>query len=261
MQTTITTCNTNTWKISTNNNHYTVERKLDTCNCEIRCKSCSTCIHMYSCTCLDATLHITACKHTHMIHINYPPVSNPTNHTTNKQTANYFKKILHPSRTINPPSVTKQSIQRKINDIQIILSTCNNNDALNSVNTHLGNALSILKAIQTQPNGKSLTSKVQIPPNKNHTTQSDYFSTKKSRSTTNITMDKPQLKDVSKCKNELFNTEMELCGICLKQNDSSNTNKVNWISCSECFMWVHKTCSNYAPKDDDDDYVCKYCSI
>lgn len=36
-------------------------------NCELICKSYSVCVHMYSCTCLDFSLHTTVCKRIHMV--------------------------------------------------------------------------------------------------------------------------------------------------------------------------------------------------
>ena len=46
---------------------YVMEKKLDQCSCKLRCLSCDICTHMYSCTCMDATLHSIICKHVHLL--------------------------------------------------------------------------------------------------------------------------------------------------------------------------------------------------
>ena len=48
---------------------YRVQQHQKHCDCKLRCKSCSGCVHMYSCTCLDASLHATVCKHMHLVHM------------------------------------------------------------------------------------------------------------------------------------------------------------------------------------------------
>jgi len=35
--------------------------------CPLVCRECSTCVHMFSCTCLDSALRNTICKHIHLI--------------------------------------------------------------------------------------------------------------------------------------------------------------------------------------------------
>ena len=47
--------------------HYTVKKVMDTCSCRLRCSTCGTCVHMYTCSCIDASLHATVCKHEHAI--------------------------------------------------------------------------------------------------------------------------------------------------------------------------------------------------
>ena len=53
--------------LSKKNTVYTMEKRKDQCCCKLRCSTCDICIHMYSCTCMDATLHSTICKHVHLL--------------------------------------------------------------------------------------------------------------------------------------------------------------------------------------------------
>ena len=46
---------------------YVVQKQCDSCDCQLLCKECKVCTHMYSCTCLDSILHSTVCKHIHLV--------------------------------------------------------------------------------------------------------------------------------------------------------------------------------------------------
>ena len=59
-----------TWRIESLTNkdkHYTIKKLSVECSCALQCSDCGICIHMYTCTCLDATLHCTICKHAHLL--------------------------------------------------------------------------------------------------------------------------------------------------------------------------------------------------
>ncbi len=47
---------------------YTVTTEAEACpsNCSLMCYNCGVCIHMYSCTCTDALVRGTICKHIHL---------------------------------------------------------------------------------------------------------------------------------------------------------------------------------------------------
>ncbi len=49
--------------------YYTITRQTDVCECKLLCTQCMVCLHMLSCTCLDAVLHATVCKHIHLLAI------------------------------------------------------------------------------------------------------------------------------------------------------------------------------------------------
>ena len=61
----------NHWNVSSETERsqvYYVTKVLESCtNCKLTCSSCPTCVHMYTCTCLDFSLHTTVCKHVHMV--------------------------------------------------------------------------------------------------------------------------------------------------------------------------------------------------
>ena len=67
----ITALNDNMWKvasISSERNYYVV-KEADECpiQCCMRCTECDICIHTYTCTCPDALIRHTICKHVHAV--------------------------------------------------------------------------------------------------------------------------------------------------------------------------------------------------
>jgi hypothetical protein len=60
------------WRMESFNdkgNFYILQLVQEECDCPLKCSTCNACIHMYTCTCLDATLHNTVCKHIHLLHM------------------------------------------------------------------------------------------------------------------------------------------------------------------------------------------------
>ena len=51
---------------------YVIQKVQENCDCPLRCSLCYACSHMYTCTCLDATLHSTVCKHVHLLCMDLP---------------------------------------------------------------------------------------------------------------------------------------------------------------------------------------------
>ena len=65
-------CSENSWKVAsqkTKEKSYIVTKVKDECACLLRCSSCHVCVHMFSCSCADAHLHSTVCKHSHIVQV------------------------------------------------------------------------------------------------------------------------------------------------------------------------------------------------
>lgn len=56
------------WEVASANNTeiYTVRLVNPDCCCRIVCRHCSSCIHKYSCTCIDACIKWNMCEHIHL---------------------------------------------------------------------------------------------------------------------------------------------------------------------------------------------------
>ena len=104
-------------------------------------------------------------------------------------------------------------------------------------------------------------------------TQPRFFSTKKRRKTITERLGKPSLSETQQTQTLLQETETAICGICFNDDDHYNTTEaaevIDWISCTECDMWVHKTCAmktndgqtsnNCGHSSSDFIYMCPYC--
>ena len=119
----------------------------------------------------------------------------------------------------------------------------------------------MLKAFNTQHKISTLPTKSHYPPNKKSEIQPRFFSTKAKRGKSTTVLCKPNVGQAKERYTDLQETETELCGICLQQEDSLYTNSDNilWVSCNKCSLWVHASCSNVT-NTDCDIHVCPYCA-
>ena len=53
----------------TKEKHYIVTKIKEECACLLHCSSCHVCIHIFSCSCTDAHLHSTVCKHSNVVQV------------------------------------------------------------------------------------------------------------------------------------------------------------------------------------------------
>ena len=72
-----------TWEVQSADGKYkhSVTSVQKTCphNCSICCPDCNICIHMYMCSCADALIRTTICKHIHLVsRLNHNPKPNHT---------------------------------------------------------------------------------------------------------------------------------------------------------------------------------------
>ena len=83
---------------------YTVQIDTSACQCQLVCNKCSICAHMCSCSCLDAVLHSTICKHVHYIVNNsdHPHIQVPHQlQITGNTSPPFLLKVSRPKLTSN----------------------------------------------------------------------------------------------------------------------------------------------------------------
>ena len=267
--TSIETIADNQWivKSETKNMYYTIANVQETCECQIKCHECNICPHIYSCTCLDATLHATVCKHIHLIYMyicmspgekltTYIPSNTIPN---NEVDYTYFNEVLTHNKIDPNLDSIKTTFLSRLAELEQFVRSCHNQEAILAASKHLKAGISIFQAFQNQNEDRSLMKKRQYAPNQNMDKQLKFFSTKKKRTNATPILTKPSLSQTTACKENLGNTESMFCGRCFKENDINHANQtVEWIQCDKCMIWLHEACaeSNQLIKDK---YICNFC--
>ena len=62
---------------------------------------------------------------------------------------------------------------------------------------------------------------------------------KKTKITTKKTLRKTGLEDQENIRNELLNSDVTICEICLKEEDQLSDATIQWVECSMCRVWVY----------------------
>ena len=235
---------------------YVVKIVKETCTCNLRCSMCGACVHMYTCTCIDSTLHATVCKHAHAIKT---MTSNPSIAFTPASQVDYFATILDDGGENSNLEELRQQLLKKINEISVLVATCETPEALKTISGHLSAAITAIKALQRHTPLTQTSRKRIIPPNKNSEKQPRFFSTKKRQHSQSGKLSKPSPKDVKLIRSTLLHQATTCCGICLEEDDKSNNDVMNWLQCSSCDLWVHEKCVSPQDTDTQAFYKCPFC--
>ena len=188
----VTALDNSTWRVQsqTTNTQYIVQQHNRSCvyKCKLLCSTCAICPHMYSCTCLDFTLHCTVCKHIHLIHMLNTKSPNPESSTLHQMDStpycdyDYYSKILgHGNQTADILQLTKQSLNTKILQLQTLVEQCDQVETLNTVRTHLQAAITVIKALRHPHASNILPIARKIAPNTNNETQPSFFFNKEKK--------------------------------------------------------------------------------
>ena len=211
---------------------YRVELVNSECSCQLCCSTCKVCKHTYSCTCMDATMHATVCKHVHLVNMTTKAVvetaQNIKMQTHTQTKLNYFSKLLDDGEECEV-SKLHQKLLHKVSELSVLLRNCKNIDDFRAARNHITSAMIALKS-HTQTNRSTiLPIKRKIVPNQNYEKQPRFFSTKKKES------DKTKessLQDINRTLVHLQKQEITCCAICYKENDNSTNDYINWVQCS-----------------------------
>ena len=102
---------------------YTIRLINKTCYCKLSCTHCRACVHTYTCTCMDATLHATVCKHVHLVQMTTMNIAcEDSSKHVNFTTLQYFS-----DRTNSTDSEffgLHLQVQHQINDTGSEMPTC-----------------------------------------------------------------------------------------------------------------------------------------
>ena len=134
--------NDKTWSVPSAKDgaiRYTVELVTEECDCSLRCSTCAACVHMYTCSCMDSTLHATVCKHVHIIKMtssstSVKKCSPATSHPNDK--LKYFTNLLSDKVQATKLETQRQKLLTKINEISVLVNECESTDALKMSSSH-----------------------------------------------------------------------------------------------------------------------------
>ena len=71
---------------------------------------------------------------------------------------------------------------------------------------------------------------------------------------------KPSYKDVQESKLHQLGQPTTWCAICLQEDDTeSSAGYVDWVQCSSCDLWLHKTCAGVKDDKPIQNYSCPFC--
>ncbi len=190
------------WRIESSRSKgtfYILQKLRDNCDCSLNCSVCNACPHLYSCTCLDSTVHSTVCKHSHFVHMES---ANTDQKTSVTQTLDHTKAtsddtieenmdvdtgttsdttsqgyLLQLLTNEDPSGKDESALQSSIEDLayKVITGakTCSNADILQTIRKQMLSSISLLNcnATSTSSNSVSFEKTMQVAPNSNSVSQ------------------------------------------------------------------------------------------
>ena len=243
----------NEWSFpsSSTNAVYSVLKEEACNNCKMKCTSCSVCIHEYSCTCPDFSVHSVPCKHIHALHSSLAfqhqidqahSDTRPEGSDYKEEQRAYFEdKIRISERPFAKIEGLRTGVIAAANTLLKQVELCNNAEALSAARMHLNNAISVLKGISST-DIEPLEGQEKIAPNRNFEKQLRFYSTKKKREPRTKVLAKPTMEDKAKVRDAMKDVQATLWGICFEESDKSTKAVVDWLECSRCYLWVHVEC-------------------
>lgn len=188
---TVTTTNGNKWEVSSSTlkDIYIVSlSEPNYCDCRLRCINCKACIHMYRCTCIDASIKWNMCKHIHLVCTKLNEAMTDQNGVIDKDTESLvidanveedeklaiLKEVGSKETTDTSESLQKKQLKEQFDRIMGNLNTPEDFKLAKQLLNNLETTLTAVK----QKSNISLITKTKCNVNKNIQPQRRFFSTK-----------------------------------------------------------------------------------
>ena len=187
---------------------------------------------------MDCVTHTNVFKHIHLLHksldntdiiSSYSTEAYQETSTQKHSRDEYFANILSNSKS-KSIQLARDKASNEVHKILSLISKCNNIEALDGAIKHLNSAIGIINALTENPVQVNLHVVKSISPNAIREKQITFHSTRKPRSQLKITLRKPGLEDQENIKNKLLNSDVTICGICLKEEDPLNDATINGLN-------------------------------
>ncbi len=165
---------------------YTVTPEAEACpfNCSLMCYNCGVCIHMYCCTCTDALVLGTICKHIHLVirseGTGKREMIQP-NHSENAQTSSMVLKTIQNKARLGGLENLKNKLLSKVSEISAGIHDLHDVDTLSTISKHLNSCVSLL----------TIGASSREPSNKRILQQRPFYSTKMKKSRPRTRLAKP----------------------------------------------------------------------
>jgi len=247
---------------SVDGKYYLIVKGVECTQCRMKCSYCSVGIHINSCSCPDYMIRSVPCKHVHATHM-LTDIEIDVLHNDMKdfqelssRKRSYFQRQIADHDVLDSGIATKKRDARKVMEtLTRKLESTNDSAIINAVHGHLKNALSVLNGMLEDVG--TLELRENIPVNKHFEKQTRFFSTKRKPKQKPKVLEKPTAEDKEGIFQILEGHTANLCGICLEEDDRTNSNAVNWIACSRCGLWCH--CSCITNHTECSDFICIAC--
>ena len=176
--------------------------------CQLKCSFCNICIHMMSCTCMDAVIQATLCKHVHFIHqqqmSNTIMVAPSTSTAT--ESAPETEELLNScvSHTDTNVEQMKERLHAKVTTLAGKLQQVQSLDILKDAEKAVDK---LLKFVDIEPSPQSLPQTNRTPGNKKMTVQrpvKPFHSTVRPRKKKTTRLAKPSQSERSKIVSNLL---------------------------------------------------------
>lgn len=250
---------------------YELQEISSECHCLLKCrhKLCGVCPHRYFCSCPDAVLSHTACKHMHLLQ----RLSAVTQQTEIAQ-ENCPPSHDEPTDDIAPDPLphlrltnkqTKQNVSETRNillDCLRMLSLNNNPTVLASVQGKAREIQATLKANLTGVSCAPTISNVG-PANKLIENQRRFEPSRRSkRGRGPSAFLKPTRSQTAAIIGKMNEETPQFCAMCFSHDDNAqSSDDVDWTMCEFCKAWFHSQCCDIMEEYEliDDDFKCVSC--
>ena len=203
------------WKIKSGEAkwEYTVTMERELCQelCQLICKHCEVCIHMYSCTCLDFLINYTICKHIHLVAIDHKCKKRDVHAKWKSSEENHEPSCGNKHPTIrlavqqsHNVSKIKDRLNQKLSTLLLLVRNSSDPALLLSAEDHINSASSLLNLTETKSVAQNAQQISKSPTNKHIATQRGFFTTKKKRKPQHKNLVKPTAEDKMQLQSQLL---------------------------------------------------------
>ncbi len=246
----------NKWQVPSQSMPYNVKKVLSQCECQLRCTSCGTCIHMFVCT----TIHSTVCKHVHLICLEENPILSKQaprcNETDTTPLNTYFSTLLSQTTT-SEVNKTRQKLHDRLQYVLNSSTHTTSNDALRATYKMVNAAAVVLHAVESTSNTPTILSLTEKRSTKYQPPATAYIFSTKKKPKTNSGLAKPTYEQISLLTSSLLDEEPLFCVSCFQKEDKTSNNEIKWIQCTHSDVWLHQSCVNDVDLDVENEFLCQ----